>query len=169
MKKEAKKRIYKSTISLLEEYPYEKLTISNICLKADISRQAFYIYYHSKDEVIKEVYINVLEKTYLDSPYKIESDDFIDHVINIYDQHSHMFVSLEKWYVIDYLSKENQRIIEDLSTKSFDDPFIKKYSRYYLASILAPLHYMMMHWLYNNKKETKEELKTIIKKFIYHH
>lgn len=168
MKKEAKKRIYTSTILLLEECPYEKLTISQICLKAHISRQAFYIYYHSKDEVIKEVYINILEKTYLDPGYKIQSDAFIEHVINIYDLHSHMFISLEKWYVIDYLSKENQRIIENLSTQSFNDPFIKKYSQYYLASILAPMHYMMMHWLYNDKKETKEELKMIIKKFIYH-
>ena len=163
-----KKKQRRGSIRLLEECPYEKITISRICLEAHISRQAFYIYYHSKDEVIKEVYINVLEKTYLDPSYKIPSDDFIDHVIHIYDSHSHMFIALEKWYVIDYLSKENQRIIENLSTKSFEDPYIQKYSQYYLASILAPLHYMLMHWLYNNKKETKEELKIIIKKFIYH-
>lgn len=56
----------------------------------------FYIYYHPKDAVIKEVYINILEKTYLNHSYKIASNTFIDHMIHIYDSHSQMLITLKK-------------------------------------------------------------------------
>lgn len=53
MKKEAKKRLYESTLELLKESDYEDLTIGKICHNADVSRQAFYLHYRSKDEVLK--------------------------------------------------------------------------------------------------------------------
>lgn len=158
MKKEAKKNIHQSMIRLLDQYPYETLTITRICQETHISRQAFYLYYRSKDDLIKEVYINILESTFLsnssDESY-FQSDAFIDHVIDVYDKHSALFISLEKWYVSSYLSKEKKRIIEKIPAQDFKDPYINKYSHYYLVSILSPLHYIMLHWLYNNKKETK--------------
>ena len=39
MKKEAKKRLYESTLELLKESDYENLTIGKICHNADLSRQ----------------------------------------------------------------------------------------------------------------------------------
>ena len=56
MKKEAKKRLYESTVELLKESDYEDLTIGKICHNADVSRQAFYLHYRSKDDVLKEIY-----------------------------------------------------------------------------------------------------------------
>lgn len=171
MKKEAKKRIYQSTIHLLESSPYEKLTISQICEEAHLSRQSFYIYYHSKNDLIKSVYLNILEKIYfqeIENEEDLQSEAFIKKVIDVYDHHSQLFVSLEKWYVLDYLTQENQRILEKFSHRHFKDPFINQYSQYYLSSVLAPIHYIMMHWLYNEKKESKKELQTIIQRFVYH-
>ena len=59
MKKEAKKRLYESTVELLKESDYEDLTIGKICHNADVSRQAFYLHYRSKDEVLKIILYNI--------------------------------------------------------------------------------------------------------------
>ena len=45
MKKEAKKKLYESTVELLKESDYEDLTVGKICQNACLSRQSFYLYY----------------------------------------------------------------------------------------------------------------------------
>ena len=55
MKKDAKKKLYESTVELLKESDYEDLTVGKICQNACLSRQSFYLYYHSKDEILKEI------------------------------------------------------------------------------------------------------------------
>ncbi|MBX9165243.1 TetR/AcrR family transcriptional regulator [Coprobacillus sp. K06] len=109
MKKEAKKRLYESTLELLKESDYEDLTIGKICHNADVSRQAFYLHYRSKDEVLKEIYFNLLKLTYLDrieDKDYIESDEFIMKVIDVYEAHATIFITLEKWHYQDLLSQE---------------------------------------------------------------
>ena len=170
MKKEAKKRLYESTVELLKESEYEDLTIGRICTNAEVSRQAFYLHYRSKDEVLKEIYFNLFKHTYLDrieDKDYIESDDFIMKVIDVYEAHATIFITLEKWYYQDFLSQEKQRILDEVSLREFNNPFIEKYCRYFLTSFLTPIHYTMMCWLNDGKKESKEELHTIIKTFIY--
>lgn len=171
MKKEAKKRLYESTVELLKESEYKDLTIGRICTNAKVSRQAFYLHYRSKDEVLKEIYFNLFKYTYLDrieDKDYIESDDFIMKVIDVYEAHATIFITLEKWYYQDFLSQEKQRILDEVSLREFDNPFIEKYSKYFMISFLTPIHYIMMGWLNSDKKESKQELQTIIKTFVYH-
>lgn len=169
MKKNAKEKIYNSMLVLLETCPYEQLTISDICKEAHISRQAFYLHYKSKDEVIKETFINILEKIYLQKVNDIKyfySYEFLEELINIYDTHSQLFISLERWYVLDYLSKDTKNILEKVTKENQTNDFKKKYNNYYLSSKLTPIHYICMEWIHHGKIETKEEIKEIIIKFV---
>ena len=125
----------------------------------------------SKDEVLKEIYFNLLKLTYLDrieDKDYIESDEFIMKVIDVYEAHATIFITLEKWHYQDFLSQEKQRILDEVSLREFDNPFIEKYFKYFMISFLTPLHYIMMGWLNGDKKESKQELQTIIKTFVYH-
>lgn len=47
-------------MELLKESDYEDLTIGRICRNACLSRKSFYLYYHSKDDVLKEIYLSIL-------------------------------------------------------------------------------------------------------------
>lgn len=40
-------------IQLMEEKPYEQITIQNICKRADLSRQTFYNVFNNKEEVLR--------------------------------------------------------------------------------------------------------------------
>ena len=42
-----------SLILLMKEKPYEKITVSDICKKADLSRQTFYNFFPTKEEILK--------------------------------------------------------------------------------------------------------------------
>ena len=40
-------------LDLMEEKPYEEISIMDICKKADLSRQTFYNYFESKEELFR--------------------------------------------------------------------------------------------------------------------
>lgn len=45
--------IVDSLIALMEEKPYQQITIMDICRKADLSRQTFYNFFDQKEEVLR--------------------------------------------------------------------------------------------------------------------
>ncbi|MBK1812162.1 TetR/AcrR family transcriptional regulator [Clostridium sp. YIM B02505] len=49
-----KEWIINAFMELLKEYKYNEITIKQITLQADVSRQTFYRHYKSKDEIIHE-------------------------------------------------------------------------------------------------------------------
>lgn len=48
-------------LELLEEKPYAKITVKEICEKADLSRQTFYQMFDSKNEVIEYFFLTLFE------------------------------------------------------------------------------------------------------------
>lgn len=51
--------IIDAMIVLLKEYPYEDITIKQITLQADVSRQTFYRHFKSKEDIIR-IYSDVI-------------------------------------------------------------------------------------------------------------
>lgn len=45
--------LVQSLLSLMEEVPYSKITVRDICTKADLSRQTFYNFFDTKDDMIR--------------------------------------------------------------------------------------------------------------------
>lgn len=169
MNKKIDRKIYISLIELLKIYDYEKLTITQICQHAHISRQTFYTYYQNKDDVIKSFLDYILKERLLD---KIDSDyffsfEYVHYVVELYDLHDSFFIVLEKWNILDYLSKDNQEIIKKLFKEKTKNEYIQKYSQYYYLSFFSSIHSICMEWIHNGKKETKKELEDIIMEFVF--
>lgn len=169
MKKKIDRKIYISLIELLKIYDYEKLTITQMCQHAHISRQTFYTYYQNKDDVIKSFLDYILKERLLD---KIDSDyfssfEYVHYVVELYDLHDSFFIALEKWNILDYLSKDNQEIIKKLFKEKTKNEYIQKYSQYYYLSFFSSIHSICMEWIHSGKKETKKELEDIIMEFVF--
>lgn len=62
MNKHTKNRIYRSFNSLLREMPFEKITVSMIAKKSDISNATFYRYFIDKYDVMNYHYKTHLDK-----------------------------------------------------------------------------------------------------------
>ena len=54
-------RFDKALLSLLEKKPFEYITISEICKKAEINRSTFYLHYENTSDLLKETTIYVLD------------------------------------------------------------------------------------------------------------
>lgn len=64
-----KEALLEAIIELSKERGYEKITIRDICTKANISIGSFYHHYHSKEELAKEAYYQI---------DKLITEEFVD-------------------------------------------------------------------------------------------
>ena len=61
-----KNLIYNSFIELAKKYGYQKITIKDLCDKAMINRNTFYLHYQNKDDLVREMINSTINK-YKDS------------------------------------------------------------------------------------------------------
>ena len=61
-----KNLIYNSFIELAKKYGYQKITVKDLCDKAMINRNTFYLHYQNKDDLVKEMISSTINK-YKDS------------------------------------------------------------------------------------------------------
>lgn len=59
-----KEAIRKALVSLIVERNYNKITITDITLRAGLARPTFYLHYATKEDVLKEIYTETLVPLY---------------------------------------------------------------------------------------------------------
>ena len=97
----------KALLSLLEKKPFEYITISEICQKAEINRSTFYLHYENTSDLLKETTTYVLDN--FTSYFPVDAESITAKFANC-DLEELKFVN-EK-YLHPYLLfiKENQRV-----------------------------------------------------------
>lgn len=66
-----KNLIKDSLLDLLKKTPYEKITITAICKRSEITRATFYLHYNNIDEVLDETLDEALRLTELDTGFSV--------------------------------------------------------------------------------------------------
>ncbi|MBQ8604119.1 MAG: TetR/AcrR family transcriptional regulator [Oscillospiraceae bacterium] len=162
-------KILFTTISLLKNNTYEDITIKDICTAAGISRQTFYNYFKSKDEIFKVFFRDLVEKGEVFSPDKpLEyyfSDRYLYDIISLYDKYSDIFIALYKQDILWYLGKEFVSAHKNALFDKIPDPYINKYRNYFYLYSYLTISYICLEWIKTGKKETKEELIEMLKYF----
>ena len=157
------KKVFKECVN---EYGFDKTTVSMICEKAMINRHTFYIHFESKYNLLDEIF-NDFEKSVEESSYRrkcsekvidtdVNSEWFIDAIID----------NQEKFL---FLSKCANERMGDFFEKIFVDvPMSKIIKNYYekKKDILVQLNikytvgaalYFVRHWLQNYDKISREQ------------
>lgn len=55
-----KKYLKDTLIELLDEMPFEKITVTMLCQKADISRITFYSHYDDKYDLVEDIFQDMI-------------------------------------------------------------------------------------------------------------
>ena len=100
-------RFNKALLSLLEKKPFEYITISEICEKAEVNRSTFYLHYENTSDLLKETTTYVLDN--FASYFSIDAESVVTQFANC-DLQDLKFIN-EK-YLHPYLSfiKDNQQV-----------------------------------------------------------
>lgn len=156
-----KKNISLALYALLLRMPYEEITVSDICRKADVSRVSFYHYYDKKDDILIQ-FSDERFAEFFDDFTKLESLTFEDLIIE-------MFKFLKKnsrqLTILRYAKKENilleqfhsygryifSHTLTSNLLKDKDNPFL-------IPFLVGGLFQVIMKWLDEGMISTPEEI-----------
>ena len=171
------KVLFDALIDLMTDKSFESIKVSDICSKALINRSTFYSHYSDKYELLVG-YINALEESLLNKldtlNKSISNKDYFIETIKL--MLNHFEEKRETYYkvllnnrnsifidiVINAISKDiNKRINEDYNIKNSKIP-VDIISTFYLGAVSN----VIISWLNNDKKYTKEEIVIYLDKLI---
>ena len=158
---QTKKNISLALYALLLRKPYDEISVSDICRKADISRVSFYHYYDKKDDIIVQ-FSDEKFAEFFDDFTKLESLTFEDLIIE-------MFKFLKKnsrqLTILRYAQKENILLEQfysygryifsnNLTSKILEN----KDNRFLVPFLVGGLFQVIMRWLDEGMTSSPEEI-----------
>jgi len=178
-------RFNRALLSLLEKKPFEYITISEICEKAEVNRSTFYLHYENTSDLLKETILYVLDN--FTSYFSVDVKSITTKFANC-DLQDLKFVN-EK-YLHPYLSfiKENQRVFSAVLSQptAFDSkaifqrlfdnifkPILDRFhyprdeQNYVMMFYLNGITAIIMEWLKDGCSKSIEDISAIIQSCIY--
>ena len=178
-------RFNKALLSLLEKKPFEYITISEICEKAEVNRSTFYLHYENTSDLLKETTTYVLD--HFASYFPIDAESIVTKFTRCQLEELNFITGK---YMHPYLSfiKENQRVFVAVLShpqtfdsnavfrRLFDNIFVPILDRfdyprdeqnYVMMFYLNGITAIITEWLKNGCQKSIEDISAIIHYCIY--
>lgn len=146
-----------AVILLMETMPYEKITITDICKKAGVSRNAFYRHYPKKDAIIRYYLFQITEEYRKNLRKKGE-------LVTAYDLFHALLVHMAKHKELIYkiLSADLQYILIDTIFLAFRDWFRYEHNHYKECHFAGSFYAICIYWLFDDAKRSAEDVADLI-------
>lgn len=149
-----------AVIILMESTPYQKISITDICKKAGVSRNAFYRNYPKKDAIMRYYLFKITED------YRKKLRDTRTEII-AYDMFYELLVHMKKHkkLINTLLSADLSYLLIDTIFLAFRDCFQNEDNNYKECHFAGGFYALCMHWLYNDEKRPASEVAELILKY----
>jgi len=158
-------RIGEAIISLMEKNPLDEVRISQVVIKAHVSRMTFYHYYESKEAALMD-YLSELMILFNEEAKEkninitLGSIEHISFSFQFFARYENFLLRLEKSGCYNILIDGINLFLEKNYKASFEGEI---YSMYFYAGALLNV---FMKWLSGGQKESSEEIAKIVQRGI---
>lgn len=139
--------IFDALMELLEEQPYDSITISQITQRAAVARQTFYRHYQDKDAVILDYLMNIfLENT---RNVRNTSGNYVD-LLNTFYEHRHTLLKLSHAGLINLLMNLTEPVCDYLDSLLLEKNIIfepKSFECYLMKFEVGGLLAFLVSWI----------------------
>ena len=153
---------------LMQEAPYEKITIGEICSRADLSRQTFYNLFGSKDEILHFGLRDAYEDRFrnLAGQKALTAEDIVESFSYVVERTQALLDAMMKNHLSGILSEEIRRCV-DLFAGRFV-PADEKDERFpYMEALTAgALSGMLTYHLTSDAPLSREKLYGLLSEFL---
>ena len=180
----AKTKMQKALIRLLDIKEFEFITVKEICESAGINRSTFYLYYENTRELLEET----VESVYIDffARYEANGEEIDPDIDTRSDKELFMFTPKYLYPYLDFV-RENSRLfrllyeknsvmnVEKMYTHWFDrifSPILKRFHvpekehNYIMIFYMQGVLGVIMNWVKSDCQESNEELMAIFNRCI---
>ncbi|MGN0469166.1 MAG: TetR/AcrR family transcriptional regulator [Acutalibacteraceae bacterium] len=157
-KRFSKECIFTSLLSLMEQKPFDKISITEIAQNAGVSRNAVYRNFNTKEDILKDS-ISGITAGFIKSLKTLPIDSYDDYTLEIF---RHLNETKDIGLTVMKAGMTHVLFDSFMMFKGLfdvDDRIKSYYENYRIGAIF----YMYITWLENGCTETPEELMQILK------
>lgn len=162
-----KEQIVKSLIYLLNQYPFDTLTITQIVDKANVSRGAFYNNFENIEEALKYAYTTSYKEAFASKGSDINyllSDEHIKDMVHFFDTNTKLILGIYRWGLLYPITlKQTHQSLEYAKDYEFKEHHIN--SDYFVIYVCSSYFNTLLYWCLHGKKEDPETMVDMIKTF----
>lgn len=147
-----------SVLHLLKDNSIDKISITEICNKAGVSRNSFYRNYETKEMVI----LDYLEKTAADFSEIASSSDIHEYYYDLFNHlynHKDILLLLKKRNLLNLLYEVYIKYSKFTTIFQGRDEYTERY-------MVGGAFFVMLKWLENSMDKSPEEIADILTRFI---
>ena len=151
-------------LSLMMEENYNKITIKEICKKADLSRQTFYNFFEQKDDIIRfwfrERYEITLNK--YESSKELEIKDITEVFAEFLKENNNLLKCIIDQGLENIIADEISKSIPLFASKVLENIEEKHTCKYVNAFLTGALTQIVICWFKDDQKLSKEDLSALL-------
>jgi AcrR family transcriptional regulator len=160
-----------SLVELMKDAPFAKITVKELCEKADINRATFYTHYRGLYDLLRQIedetigYFEDMLKKYETRRSKREVQEMLEEMFNFIASNSDSLkILLSENGDIDFQKKVFRRFVQkEQITKYFSEmPIQPELYAYWYAFIVNGVIGLIQHWLKNNMSIPVSELAKLV-------
>ena len=153
-------------LELMEEKPYADISIMDICKKADLSRQTFYNYFESKDDLFRYLLRSTYDKK-LNSLTEIpSSNEAISAFVSVVRENPRMVNAIVKNNMGNLVSDEIFNAITQFLNRFIPNFEHQPDFAYHVVLLSGALTHFMLYYARNNKDLSEKEMTKILETFL---
>lgn len=150
-------------LSLMEEQDYSKITVKDICNKADLSRQTFYNFFIGKDDIIRfcihECYSEMVAKLSEKAPITL-ADITRQLMETLYNNQKLMGLIVR--HGLDYLLELELVSVIQVFAEQMSPVPAGEMDQYATAFLSGAITHMILYWFKAEKPAAQEQLSELL-------
>jgi AcrR family transcriptional regulator len=162
--KQSQQWIIQALLDLMEKTEYDKISVSEICHKADLDRRTFYRNFNSKNDVLEQYIIRLGEeyiKSYaaMDIPCKYTAAKIF---FEFWSRYLPFIRNIQKCGLSDFIFQQFENFTKEHTELLISDGVMEFPREYVLAYRIGGFWNVMMTWAAKDVMLSPEEMASII-------
>lgn len=145
--------IITALLQLMQKKAFDRISITELCRKAGVSRMSFYRYFESKEDVLKKWCAGITDWFVAESGINYRNDS-----MELY--FNTLFTQVLKYREMSFILQKNGLlwIVKDDIDRVFFETYRDVYDEYKMHFITGGIFNVYTLWIENGLRETPEEL-----------
>lgn len=157
LKSLTKDAITKALLFLMDEKDYKDISITDVCKKAGVSRNAFYRNYDAKDAILRRYLYEITDK-WRKTLHTVKNLTSLKYFTSLFTQCYNFKDIIRK-----VIASGTGYLLVDLFFTVYADRVRNTPApKYTQCQMAGSIHAICIHWIMNNQPETPEELAQIV-------
>lgn len=151
---QSQRMITDALLELMEQLPFARITVTQICDKAGVGRKTFYRNFELKEDVI-EFRLDELCAVYEQGLLGIPLEERLGYHFGFLKEHAALLVSLNRNGLSSMINAKFSRFMPETMPLWSEDPVQQQYLSEYIS---AGIDAIMTRWIIRNFQESLEEI-----------